>query len=213
MSLYAAGASSRSFFDSLKRYRKIQGRGMLKLIQDHLSDGRMVRIVGADKQQYVPLTRQAVADIEYDIIVDDAPTSPNEKERTFQLITAMLPMIKDSLGPQEAALIAEYSPLPASLVEKLKQSITQRAQQQAQPDPAVTAQLQSEALKQQSEQAKFALEMEKIALERERMANEGQKMAHDQQMALIGQETERIKASAALAAATRPQPIPSERLN
>jgi hypothetical protein len=49
-----------SFFDSLKRYRKIQGKGMLKLIQDHLSDGRMVRIVGQDRAQYVPLTKPAV---------------------------------------------------------------------------------------------------------------------------------------------------------
>ena len=94
-----------SFFDGLKRYRKIQGRGMLKLIQDHLSDGRMVRIVGQDKAQYVPLTRSAVADVDYDIIVDDAPTSPNEKERTFQLMMQLLPMFKDALGPQEMAVV------------------------------------------------------------------------------------------------------------
>lgn len=190
-----------SFFDSLKRYRKIQGRGMLKLIQDHLSDGRMVRIVGADKAQYVPLTRQTVADSEYDIIVDDAPTSPNEKERTFQLMMQLLPMFKDALGPQEMAIVAEYSPLPASFVEKVKQAIAQKMQVAGQQDPAQQAQMQAAMQAQQiriaAEQAKHALEMEKVAVERERMTNE-------RELALIAQETERIKAQAALAALQRP---------
>jgi hypothetical protein len=196
-----------SFFDSLKRYRKIQGKGMLRLIQDYLSDGRMVRIVGQDRAQYVPLTKPENADIEYDIIVDDAPTSPNEKERTFQLLTNLLPMFKDAIGPQEIALIAEYSPLPASFVEKLKQGMAQKAAQPPQPDPAVQAQMQTEALKQQSEQAKYQVEMEKIQLQREEMAQQQQQNVHDYQMALVQQEIEKIKASAAIAQATRPQPI------
>jgi Phage P22-like portal protein len=180
-----------SFFDSLKRYRKIQGRGMLKLIQDYLSDGRMVRILGADKAQYVPLTREAVADVEYDIIVDDAPTSPNEKERTFQLMMQMLPMFKEALGPDEMAVVAEYSPMPASFVEKVKQAIAARA---GAANPAAQAQVQAGQIRVAAEQAKHALEMEKLAVERARME-------HEKAIALISQETERIKASAALAAA------------
>jgi hypothetical protein len=192
-----------SFFDSLKRYRKIQGRGMLKLIQDHLSDGRMVRIVGADKAQYVPLTREAVADIDYDIIVDDAPTSPNEKERTFQLMMQLLPMFKDALGPQEMAVVAEYSPLPASFVEKVKQAIAARTAIESNPaaQAAQQAAMQAQQIKVAAEQAKHALEVEKIAVERERMNNE-------RQIALIEQETERIKAQAALAATQGPAAAP-----
>jgi hypothetical protein len=161
-----------SFFDSLKRYRKLQGRGMLKLIQDYLSDGRMVRIVGQDRAQYVPLTKEAVASIEYDIIVDDAPTSPNEKEKTFQLMSQLLPMFKDAIGPEEIAIVAEYSPLPASFVEKIKQAIAAKAAQPPPVDPAVQAQMQTEQLKQQSEQAKFELEQQKMELEREKMAQQ-----------------------------------------
>lgn len=109
-----------SFFDSLRRYRKIQGRGMLHLIQNFLADGRLVRIVGEEQAQYVPLTKEAVSSLEYDIIVDDSPTSTNEKERTFGLLMQIMPMFKDMIGPQQAMLLAEYSPLPTSLVEKLK---------------------------------------------------------------------------------------------
>jgi hypothetical protein len=199
-----------TFFDSLKRYRKLQGRGMLKLIQDYLSDGRMVRIVGQDRAQYVPLTKEAVASIEYDIIVDDAPTSPNEKEKTFQLMSQLLPMFKDAIGPEEIAIVAEYSPLPASFVEKIKQAIAAKAAQPPPVDPAVQAQMQTEQLKQQSEQAKFVLEQQKMELEREKMAQQQQQNAHDYQMALVQQEIEKIKASAAIAAATAPRPISRE---
>jgi hypothetical protein len=205
-----------TFFDSLKRYRKLQGRGMLKLIQDYLSDGRKVRIVGQDRAQYVPLTKEAVASIEYDIIVDDAPTSPNEKEKTFQLMSQLLPMFKDAIGPAEIAIIAEYSPLPASFVEKIKQAIAQKAAQPPQPDPETQARMQSEQMKMQVEQGKAALEMQKLGLEREKLAAQQQQNQHDYQMSLVQMEIEKIKAGAAIAQATRPQPISppgSSRLN
>src|SRR5690606_37664547 len=59
-----------SLFNSLRRYRKGQGRVLLYLIQEHLADGRLVRIVGDDLRQYVPLTKAVVANKKYDIIID-----------------------------------------------------------------------------------------------------------------------------------------------
>jgi len=108
-----------SLFNALRRYRKRQGRLVLYLIQNYLSDGRLVRIVGTDKSRYVPLTRAAVANGEYDIIVDDAPTSPNEKERSFAIIQQMLPVLRDYLTPEIGLEILRYSPLPQSLVDSL----------------------------------------------------------------------------------------------
>jgi len=108
-----------SLFNALRRYRKRQGRLVLYLIQNYLSDGRLIRITGADKSRYVPLTRSAVASGEYDIIVDDAPTSPNEKERSFALIQQMLPVLRDYMTPEIVLEILRYSPLPQSLVDSL----------------------------------------------------------------------------------------------
>lgn len=110
-----------SLFNGLRRYRKRQGRLVLHLIQNYLSDGRLVRIIGNDRSRYVPLTREAVANAEYDIIVDDAPTSLNEKERTFAIIQQMLPVLRDYITPEIGLEILRYSPLPASLVDRWAQ--------------------------------------------------------------------------------------------
>ena len=122
-------------FNSLRRYRKRQGRVMLFLIQEHLADGRLVRIVGDGLKQYVPLTKENIADVEYDIIVDDSPTSPNEKERTWAILQQMLPLVRDMVTPDVMLELLRYSPLPTSLVEKLQQQAMQAAQQPPEPSP------------------------------------------------------------------------------
>ncbi len=123
-----------SLFNSLRRYRKRQGRVMLYLIQNYLSDGRLVRIVGGEKQEYVALTREGITDVEYDIIVDDAPTSPNEKERTFGILQQMLPLLKDYITPEIGMEILKYSPLPATLVDQWIKKAKQ-AQEEAGKNP------------------------------------------------------------------------------
>lgn len=140
-----------SLFNSLRRYRKRQGKTMLFLIQNHLSDGRLIRIVGDDKKQYVPLTRDAVSSSQYDIIVDDAPTSPNEKERTWGIIMQMMPMVKDMMTPEVVLELLRYSPLPASMVENLQKKAAEAAAQPKPPTP--------EEMAMQQEGQKFQMEM------------------------------------------------------
>ncbi|QEE09737.1 phage portal protein [Bartonella kosoyi] len=108
-----------SFFDGLRRYRQRQGKIILYLIQNYLSDGRLVRIAGDENAQYVPLTREVVTSLEYDIVVDDAPTSLNEKERTFALIMQLLPLMQNFATPEIMLDLLRYSPLPASLIHKI----------------------------------------------------------------------------------------------
>lgn len=122
-----------SLFNSLRRYRKRQGKVMLYLIQKYLSDGRLIRIVGDGKAQYVPLVKRA--DAQYDIIVDDAPTSPNEKERTWGVLMQMMPFVKDMMTPETVLEVLEYSPLPASLVQKWKEKAQQAAEEAAANPP------------------------------------------------------------------------------
>lgn len=113
------------YFDALRRYRKLQGRVMVHYIQEYISDGRLIKIKGEDGyDQYVPLLRQPDA-VEYDVIVDEAPMSQNQKDLVWGALVQLMPMLKDA--PQAGQIVAsliEYSPLPSSVTQKIKQALT-----------------------------------------------------------------------------------------
>lgn len=109
-------------FNSLRRYRKEQGRVMLYFIQHYLSDGRLIRITGEKGQEYVRLAKNAEA-ATYDVVVDDAPTSPNMRERVWLVLGEMMPhMLK--MGVPIPPEVLDYSPLPESLAQKWKELLT-----------------------------------------------------------------------------------------
>lgn len=106
-------------FNSLRRYRKEQGRILLYFIQEYISDGRLVRVAGEQGAQYVQLVRdQSIA--EYDVVVDDAPTAPNQKERVWAILQEMMPMLQAIGFPAE---LFDYLPLPESLAQAWKQKM------------------------------------------------------------------------------------------
>lgn len=126
-----------TLFDSFRHYHKDQGRLLLYFIQEYLSDGRLVRITGPEGMKYVPLMKQEDT-AKFDVIVDEMPQSPNNKERVWGTMQVMLPILQNAgLPPDLLAEIVAYSPLPASFVQKLKQSMAQRSQQP--PDPMKAA--------------------------------------------------------------------------
>lgn len=110
-----------TMFDSLRRFRKLVGRVRLYFIQEFLSDGRMIRVVGPEESRALPLIKDKTLG-QYDVIVDDAPTSPNQKEANWAIIAQMLPAFADKLMENPELLIAtlEQSPLPSGFVEKIK---------------------------------------------------------------------------------------------
>lgn len=111
-----------TMFDSLRRFRKIIGRLRLFVIQNFISDGRLIRIT--NQPQAVPLMKEKTAG-EYDVVVDDAPTSPNQKERNWAIIADLLPAFKDQLAANPHVLmeVLKYSPLPADLVVQIEQAM------------------------------------------------------------------------------------------
>ena len=161
------------FFDSLRRYRKEKGRVRLFFIQHYISDGRLVRIKGKDStERYVPLVRQSDT-ATYDVIVDEAPMSPNQKEATWAMLQAMMPMLAKLAVPMEVwSTILEYSPLPSSVSGKINEILAQKAQEPPPPDPEmekIKAQVEGKQaelqMKAQAEQQKAALEKEKAEQE------------------------------------------------
>lgn len=156
-----------SFFDALRRYRKEQGRVLMQFIINYISDGRLVRIDGANAQ-YVPLLRDGMAE-KYDILVDDAPTSPNMKEKVFGVVSQMLQVALQAGIPIPPDIL-EYSPLPAALVQKWMALIEEQknnpdnAKKAQQADAAFQANMdktQSETVKNQTQAQLNAAKMQK----------------------------------------------------
>jgi len=149
------------YFDSLRFYRKRQGRTILNMLRNHIApSGRMVRLVRDDQEQYVPLAMDDGTE-KYDVIVDDAPSAPNEKEKAWSVIQAMMPMLQQAdLGMDDWADILEYSPLPASFADKVREKA--KAAQKDGPSPE---QQQMMHLAMQKEESEIAENMANAQLD------------------------------------------------
>lgn len=119
-----------TLFDALRKYRKEQGKTLLYMIQTYLTDDRLVRIVGKEGAKYVPLTKQA-GSARYDVIIDESPSSPNMKEKTWVILQSLLPLLlKSGIPiPKEAM---DYLPLPQSFIDAMKKPPSPEAAQEQQ---------------------------------------------------------------------------------
>jgi hypothetical protein len=143
------------FFDSLRRYRKIQGRVLLDFINRYVSDGRLIRIQGQNgTQQYIPLMRQPGA-AKFDVVVDEAPMNADQKQMVWGMLVQMMPILKDApIGMDVWAKLVEYSPLPSSLSQEIIQGLSQQESPEQQ---------QAQQAEQQLEQARKTQEVRKIS--------------------------------------------------
>jgi len=114
-------------FDGLKQYRRRQGRILLDFIRRYVPEGTIVRVNGDQGQQYVQLLKKKLAQ-RYDIIVDDAPTSPNQREKVFAILSSLLPHLMQHGIPLPPEIL-DYAPLPESLIAKWKNHIATTAQE------------------------------------------------------------------------------------
>jgi len=157
-------------FDSLRRYRRIQGRALLFLITEYLTDGRLIRIVGDEGERYVPLVSDPSVS-QYDVIVDDAPSSPSQKELVWHSFTQVMPLLQHMEPPPEAIMaLLDYSPVPASVVAKVKEAVM-NAQKNAPPPPPDPLTLKAEEAKismaadQQKNAADIQMDQQKASLD------------------------------------------------
>lgn len=118
------------FFNSMRHYRKQSGRLTLWFIREHMSDGRLIRIVGPQGEEYVPLTKQP-GFIKYDVVVDQSPTSPNGKELIFAILTQIIPMLVKGGAPVPPEVFDYVPNLPAKLAQQLKKAIQPSPEAQA----------------------------------------------------------------------------------
>jgi hypothetical protein len=182
-----------SMFDGLRRYRKEQGRLLLWYLTTFMSDGRLVRIGGPESAQYVPLIRMPDT-LEYDVIVDDTPSSPNLKEKTWDALMQLMPMLQNMQVPAQVWIdILQYSPLPSTLVADIERAVSQ-AQQQPNPMQQIALQEQQARVGEINSKTQLnqASAQEKIAHAHQAMQPQPQQQANPLDML-----TELVKARAA----------------
>lgn len=143
------------YFDGLRRYRKEQGRVLAHFIVTYLADGRLVRIAGDSAAQYVPLLRDRLTLIN-DVVVDDAPTSPNMKEKTFAILIEILPIALQSGIPVPPDIL-DFAPLPEGLAQKWRKYIEANSQPDPMAERAKQIALAGEAAKVQETGSKTVL--------------------------------------------------------
>jgi len=181
-----------TLFDSLRRYRKVQA----KIILDYLKDptfvnGRLFRITGGDQEKYQQLRPDILrSDLEYDIIIDESASSPNQKEKTWQQLQLLFPALKDRLSSEMILKLMEYSPLPSSVVDDMKQIAAKEAQAPPPPDPKLVA-----------IQKQWEIDQQRAVLEGQQEAAR-QKMEDDREVAMAARQaaTEKAQRDAEIAA-------------
>jgi len=189
-------------FNALKAYRKSQGHVLIDYIKNYISDGRLIRIEGQDTQQYVPLMKIPDS-VQYDLIVDQSPNSPNVKDKTWSTLQEIIPAMLKAGVPIPPDVL-DYSPLPTSLAMKWKQFIGQQQQMQEETQQQMQ-QLQDENNQLKNDQQikmqeidlkKYEMQQE-LDMERQKAAAQIQmdRESHQQKMEL---ELEKAKSQFAL---------------
>lgn len=161
-------------FDSLRRYRKLEGKILLWFIRNYISDGRLVKIVGVGSTKFIPLTKIPDA-VKFDIIVDQAPTAPDVRERTWEALMQIVPAMLKAGVPLPPDLLT-YAPLPQDLIQKWQAFMVQ-AQQQSHVSPQQMEQMQEQMQKLQQQNQQLQLKLQDKSQEMQlKMAETQQEM-------------------------------------
>jgi hypothetical protein len=159
-------------FDALRRFRKSQGKVALDFIVNYMSDGRMIRIGGPESEQFVRLNKPPKDAIEMDIIVDQAPTAPDVKSKTWEMLSQLLPALMKAGIPVPPDVL-DYTPFPTQLSIKWKQYIAQQ-QQNTSPEAVqkMQEQMQELASENQQLQTQLADKSQEMQLEQQKVQQE-----------------------------------------
>ena len=132
----AAQAILAPLFDSLRRYRKDHTRLLLAFIHAYVPADVMLRVLD-DEGNLIAFQASALPQaMDYDVVIDQVPTSPNAKMEIWSTMVPMLPAIM-RMGPPAAVwgALLKYSPFPPSVVQDLMQALESQAPADQGPPP------------------------------------------------------------------------------
>ncbi len=169
----AAMAILAPMFESLREFRKNSGELLLEYIQKFIPEGKLIRVIGERKDpKFVPFAKQSDT-VRYDVVVDQAPDSPDFKQEVWAGLQEILPALMKQGTPIPASVLS-YSPLPSEVAEDLA-----KAMQGAQPLPPEIQQ-----------------QIEQLQQTAQKLAQDNQALKEKNQLLQADQQTEVMKIQA-----------------
>jgi hypothetical protein len=110
-------------FDSLRLYRKQMGRLLFSFVQAYFDEETLLRILDPERDAlFLQSFRDENMLDEYDIVVEEAPSSPTEKQQSFQILseTGFLTNLQSSGIPIPPALADMFPGLDAEAASQYK---------------------------------------------------------------------------------------------
>lgn len=110
-------------FDALSIARKDCSKSMILYAISYTPNDVLARMLPAEM---APIIEQMQAQdwVPYDVVIDESPTSPNAKERTWAFMQGILGMMaSQGLKPETWVEILRYSPMPNSFVESFARTL------------------------------------------------------------------------------------------
>lgn len=183
-------------FDSLRAYHKEQGRLLMVFMAKYIPPGKVMRITSPDGNPQMVQWTGMEETAEFDVVVDQAPSSPNQKSEVWMALQPMLPVLVKEVPPPVLLKLLRFSPLPESVVQEMAQEIEKLAAQPKPPDPAVVK-AQADM---QAQQAKTQMDLQMKQTDMQ-MAREKAEMdfANEMRRAQASLEIERIRAENTMA--------------
>ncbi len=134
------------YFDSLTLYKKEQARLLLDLMRVYAenNDGSLFRVLGQNgKSEFIKISADKLAP-QYDVVVEEAPQTPEDKEEFASTLVAIADKLKSSGDPAANSVYAmaiKYTTLDAEDKLELMQILKP---EQKQVDPAYVQQLEQQ---------------------------------------------------------------------
>jgi len=133
-----------TYFKAVRLYHINRGKVNLNFIQKFMNGTRVLRIDSESGSELLPVLFDEDVST-YDVVVTDSPVAPNTKEKTWQQIVQILPIVQAVLPPQVMLQLMKYSPLPAKAVEEIAAAAQQAMDMQGQIQAAAKEMAKKEA--------------------------------------------------------------------
>lgn len=160
-----------TYFDARRAYLQEQARLYIDCVRvlAENNEGRLIHdVLGEYGGAYIPLLKDNIA-AEYDVILEEMPTSPDQKEETFLKLLDMQSAMLNKPNPVDLMpIIMEYAPFEQDVVKQIKELM--QPPPPPEPDPINERLLTTEADYKQASAYKLTME----AMEKEQNLRYGQ---------------------------------------